>query len=103
MHTFHHPDAVNHRRDDRGGDTGHVCHTYREIATILTERDGTRVSPDQVEQICRTAEEKLAHALLSGIRAHPRLRTESMAGRGLRLRNVGNVGNVRDHHRRNSP
>jgi hypothetical protein len=102
MQTFPSSDAINHRRDDRG-QTGSECHTYFEIATILTERDGTRVSPDQVEQICQTAEAKLARALLTDADDPPRRRTESIAGRGLRLRSFCNVGNTRDHHRRCSP
>ncbi len=96
MHAFHNPDAVNDHRDDRG-QTGRESHTFREIATILTNRDGRRVSPDQVEQICRMAEAKLAHALLEDRNVSPRRRAESTADRSVRLRNVLHS---RDHHRR---
>jgi hypothetical protein len=87
MHTPHRPDAVNDRRDDRGP-ADQLCLTYRQIATILTARDGTRVSPDQVERMCRTAEAKLARGLLANIDLPHWLRAESIIDRGGRIRNA---------------
>ena len=41
-----------------------LMRTYREIADILAEREGTPTSPQSVAQICRMAEMKILHALL---------------------------------------
>ena len=54
-------------------DTAFVQHTdtqhklpevrsYQEIARILAEREGASISSAEVEQMCRTAERKIAHA-----------------------------------------
>lgn len=37
--------------------------TYRRIAEILAEREGTPVRPAHVKQICRAAERKITRAL----------------------------------------
>ena len=39
-----------------------VARSYSEIAEILAEREGATISSAEVEQMCRTAESKIAHA-----------------------------------------
>jgi hypothetical protein len=62
MRTLQLPHECHHGRHERGS-TGLVRSTFREIATVLAEREGESISPADVRQICRTAETKLADAL----------------------------------------
>ena len=39
--------------------------TYRQIAKVLTEREGAPISPSRVRRMCLAAERKLARALLA--------------------------------------
>jgi hypothetical protein len=48
--------------------------SYREIARILAERDGTAITQALVGRMCRAAEMKLASALLADPEVHARLR-----------------------------
>lgn len=46
--------------------------SYREIALVLTQRDGVPISPMQVRRTCLRAERKLARALLTDPSIHGR-------------------------------
>lgn len=43
----------------------HAVRSYEQIAQILAKRSGMRLTPARVAYTCRTAEQKIAQALLS--------------------------------------
>lgn len=54
--------------------TAHACEysdrlptplTYRRIAEILAERDGTAMTRMHIARMCRSAERKIAHACMT--------------------------------------
>lgn len=45
--------------------TARVLRTYRQIASILNEKDGDSISAESVEQICTAAEVKITRALFA--------------------------------------
>ena len=56
-------DVVRTSRPSRERGSGPL-RTYRQIAAILTEREGAPVDAELVSRVCRAAEKKLARALL---------------------------------------
>ncbi len=99
MHTFdHHHDSIpGHLGHDL---TGRICRTHRQIATILARRHGEAISPENVKQICRTAEAKLLRALLTD--AFTPLRRRAGAGRD-RTTHAGGAGEGRSSDTRSEP
>lgn len=63
MHYVNHPDATTQPARVRNCNAPGL-RTYRQVAEILTEREGKPISTAEVGEICRTAERKIARALL---------------------------------------
>jgi hypothetical protein len=64
MHRLSDAASDEHTPEPRSPRTAAVL-TYRQIAEILAEREGTPIDLARVKEICRTAERKLVHAMLA--------------------------------------
>ncbi|MEX0776236.1 MAG: hypothetical protein WD042_11075 [Phycisphaeraceae bacterium] len=75
MHRYGDATSRPHRFEDNSK-TSAVC-SYRQIARILAEREGTRLSQARVGRMCRSAEARLASLLLADPEIRARLRLSS--------------------------
>jgi len=58
-------ETTSNQRTRKRRATTIAVRTYRQIADILGENEGTRISPFQVRQICLAAERKFTRAFIA--------------------------------------